>query len=258
MITRLINSIKWRILGLRSGSPPGYDADGLKVWGKNTAFLSDSRFIAAYNLGMNSGHKIARPAGSQIDIHIEWRVYVICWAAQHATHLNGDFVECGVNTGICSLAAMEYTKFNTTGKKFYLFDTYNGIPEEQMSVAEKNKGIRNINKAFYEDCFEVTKRNFAPYPNAILVRGRIPDTLATTSVAEVCYLAIDMNIVAPEIAAIRHFWPKLVPGACVILDDYGWSANQPQKEAMDAFARDVSCEILTLPTGQGLMLKPPR
>ena len=43
----------------------------------------------------------------------------------------------------------------------------------------------------------------------------------------------------------------------MILDDYGWLGYVPQKEAMDEFAATVGGRILTLPTGQGLLLKPP-
>jgi hypothetical protein len=76
-------------------------------------------------------------------------------------------------------------------------------------------------------------------------------------IRRVCYLSIDMNIVEPEIAAIEFFWDKLSPGAPVVLDDYGWSNYRLQKEAMDRFARQRGVAILTLPTGQGLLLKPP-
>src|SRR5947209_7869769 len=100
-----------------------YHADGLAVWDKDTTFLSDPAFVAAYRLGMNSGHKIGRESGSTDDIHIEWRVHVVCWAAWHATHLEGSFVECGVNTGIYSLAVCQFIDFNATGKNFFLFDT---------------------------------------------------------------------------------------------------------------------------------------
>ncbi len=71
----------------------------------------------------------------------------------------------------------------------------------------------------------------------------------------VCYLSLDMNVVAPERAAIEFFWDKLVPGAPVILDDYGWLGYRPQKRALDEFAASRGVMILTLPTGQGLLLK---
>jgi O-methyltransferase len=98
---------------------PSYDADFLRTWNKSVDFLTDARFVSAYHRGMDSGHAIGRPLGSDEDIHIEWRIHVCCWAAAHACRLPGDFVECGTNTGIMSLAVCEYLDFNRTGKNFY-------------------------------------------------------------------------------------------------------------------------------------------
>ena len=65
-----------------------------------------------------------------------------------------------------------------------------------------------------------------------------------------------MNIVQPEIAAMEFFWDKLVSGAAVILDDYGWVNYSLQQEAHDRFAASKDVPILNLPTGQGLIIKP--
>jgi len=64
-----------------------------------------------------------------------------------------------------------------------------------------------------------------------------------------------MNIAKPEVASLRHFWPTLSTGAPVLLDDYGWRAYRPQKDALDAFVAEIEREIIMLPTGQGLILK---
>lgn len=48
----------------------------------------------------------------------------------------------------------------------------------------------------------------------------------------------------------------MVSGAIVVLDDYGWSGHEEQKHAFDSFARSRGVEVLSLPTGQGLILKP--
>ncbi len=53
------------------------------------------------------------------------------------------------------------------------------------------------------------------------MRGKVPESLATVEIERVAYLSLDMNIAYPEIEALKHFWPKLVPGAIVVLDDYG-------------------------------------
>lgn len=229
-----------------------YNADGLITGSRNVSFLHDRRFKDAYRYGMFSGHMIGGQAS--IDLHIEWRVAVCCWAAQHGTRLPGDFVECGVNTGILSLAVCKYVGFNDLDKSFYLFDTFAGIPVAQMSDDEKSD--RLISNTKYPDCYELARSNFEPLSRAHLVRGTVPESLSTVKIDRVAYLSIDMNIAYPERKAIEYFWPKLSAGAMVVLDDYGWTRYEAQKQTMDEFAMSVGVKILTLPTGQGLLVKP--
>lgn len=66
-----------------------------------------------------------------------------------------------------------------------------------------------------------------------------------------------MNSSTPEIAAIEFFWPKLSQGAVVLLDDYAFPMMDAQRLAMDEFARAHDVAVACLPTGQGLILKPP-
>ena len=231
-----------------------YDRDDLKVTGKHLDFLKDPRFQRAYAKGAASDHKLGAARGEDSDIHIEYRVYMLLWAAEHALKLPGDFVECGVNTGICSLAIYEYTDLGNSDRQFYLFDTFNGIPETQMSEKE-TKTRRVYNEMLYEECYQQTLQSFSEYPNAQLVRGEVPDSLHQVDIDEVAYLHLDMNIAFPELEALRHFWPKMVAGGIVMLDDYAWHGHAEQKAAMDAFAESVHTPICTLPTGQGMLIK---
>ena len=49
---------------------------------------------------------------------------------------------------------------------------------------------------------------------------------------------------------------KMVKGGIVLLDDYGFTDFAPQKKAFDRFASEHDIRILSLPTGQGMFLKP--
>ena len=89
--------------------------------------------------------------------------------AFHGSHLPGDFVECGVNTGWHSLAICEYVNFNSLGKKFYLFDTFCGLPPEQMSSFEAT-----LPRHPYPECYELAVKNFASFPNAKLITRLLP------------------------------------------------------------------------------------
>jgi len=235
---------------------PCYQSDGLRTYYRNMAWLKEPDFARAYGRGMDSGHKMGRPKGSKNDIHIEWRVHMILWAAKHASLLEGDFVECGVNTGILSLAACDYLSFDKIiDKKFWLFDTFQGIPVDQASESEMGHTIV-ANETSYEECYELAVRNFAPYPNAILVRGKVPETFRDLDIKRVAYLSIDMNIAKPEVAAMEFFWDKLVKGAPVVFDDYAWAHCGEQYDALNEFAKSRGVKIAALPTGQGLLIKP--
>lgn len=229
--------------------PPAFVGDGMTLWSRDPAFLSDQRFMAAYREGMNSGHRI----GNGRDLHLEWRVHIAHWAARQALSVEGDFVECGVNTGILSLAICRLLDFGKIDRRFWLFDTYDGIPEE--TVAESERHSKTLN-AYYFDCYDLTKRNFAPYPNAHLVRGIVPQSLGTVQIDTVAYLSIDMNNAAPERAAMEHFWPKLSVGGVVVLDDYGFQGHSEQRNTINEFAKRENVPVAMLPTGQGLMVKP--
>jgi hypothetical protein len=150
-----------------------YDSDNLRVSGKWVPFMSNPHFMESYRAG------IAAHTGTRGDQHIEWRAAVLCWAAKHATQLPGDFVECGVCEGSMSLTICHYVDFNATGKQFWLFDTFEGIPLAQAtaSTAEKSHAAALNEELYSNDVYERAKANFAPYPRAHLVRGLIPDTL---------------------------------------------------------------------------------
>jgi O-methyltransferase len=230
---------------------PSFEGDALRTYLKNMAWMQEPRFREAYETGFNSGHHYT----NQPDLHLEWRIHVILWAAEQALHYPGDFVECGVNTGIFSLSVCKYLDFGKLPRQFYLFDTFSGIPESQMSETERPKRLKE-NRDFYRDCFDRAQENFAPWSNTRLIRGLVPDTLATVNIQQVAYLSIDMNIAKPEREALEYFWPKLVPGGVVVLDDYGWINYAEQKATIDEFARIKGLNICTLPTGQGIIVKP--
>jgi len=229
------------------GSPLTYSQDGLYTI-HNADFLRDPRFVAA------NAQAVATDHGLGPNLHLEWRIYVCCWAAAHALRHPGDFVECGVHSGIYSRAAVEYVQFEKAAdRKFYLLDTFEALPADQLLPEEVEIGVSEHYK--YRDVLASARTTFAPYPNVELVPGRVPETLARVPSTQIAYLSIDMNAVVPEIAAAEYFWDKLVPGAVVVLDDYGWRRHIAQKRGFDRFAAERGVSVLSLPTGQGLIFK---
>ena len=114
-----------------------------------------------------------------------------------------------------------------------------------------------MNEQFYfESVYDQARERFEEFDRVHLIRGAVPDTLNDVEVDRVAYLSLDMNCAGPEIAALRHFWPKLVSGGVVLLDDYAFRGFEPQLKAHNELAGELGYSILSLPTGQGLILKP--
>jgi O-methyltransferase len=228
-----------------------YQGSGLRAFGKSPAFLDDPCFRRAHARGWASGGKKTE--------HIDdnrWIIHTALWAASHAARLPGDFVECGVDTGMMSVAICDWLDFNSLDKEFWLFDSFRGIPESQMTDTERNGIAAWHNRHAYRECFAEAAANFAPWPRCRLIRGEVPATLAQFPAGRrVAYLSIDMNIVAPEVAALDFFWDRLVPGGVVVLDDYAWATHRAQQVALDAFAASKGTIVLSLPTGQGLLIR---
>jgi hypothetical protein len=230
--------------------PLTYNQDGLATQ-HNADFMRDARFAEAYRVGMENGNPNTR---------IEWRVHVALWCATQAALLPGDFVECGVHTGILSGAVMTWLDFaRLAPRRFFLFDTWAGIPVEQMSPDEKRLGVPEMNRKYQNgDVLHAdVQQKFARWPNAVVVRGRVPETLeAMRESQQVAYASIDLNVAEAEMAAADFLWPRMVSGGLMLLDDYGWAPHINQKHAWDDWAARHGVMILALPTGQALIRKP--
>lgn len=231
--------------------PAVYHQDGLWTI-HNHAFMDSPSFRLAYERGVQA-------AGTDYRWH--WRVHVGLWAASHAAHLPGDFVECGVNRGFMSSAIMAYLDWDTLGRRFYLLDTFAGLDERYVSDRERQAGILDkaqvlLASGMYVSGADSVRANFTQWRNTCIVEGPIPDTLPQVESERIAFLHIDMNCAPPEVAAAEYFWDRLVPGAPILLDDYAYHGYEHQKIAMDDFATRHGVAILSLPTGQGLILRP--
>ncbi|HEV2271231.1 MAG TPA: TylF/MycF/NovP-related O-methyltransferase, partial [Steroidobacteraceae bacterium] len=239
---------------VRCAVPAAYAEDGL-ISVHSHAFMRNPAFIRAYERGV-------RAIGGTDTYGWHWRIHIGLWAARIAAGLDGDFVECGVNRGFLSSAVMEYLDWNSQQRDFWLLDTFAGldarfVSEEERAAGALRRNAERIRTGFYVRGADGVRANFAQWPRARIVQGAVPETLQQVSATRVAYLHLDMNIAPPETAALSYFWGKLSAGAPVLLDDYAYFGHAAQRLAMDEFARARGIAICSLPTGQGLIIKPP-
>src|SRR6516225_1322604 len=79
-----------RLVSMHFHGPITYDTDGLTT-SNNCDFIKEPRFVKAY--------AFAAATNPWPNFTLQWRTYIVCWFADHVKNLEGDFVECGVNTG---------------------------------------------------------------------------------------------------------------------------------------------------------------
>lgn len=229
----LPRSIRWK-----------YSADGLATEAI-MSFMDESNFRRSYQ-------RMRIASGAVVDPGLHWRVHQVMWVVHHCFELEGDFVECGTGRGLIMSAGLEsLTTWNTVEKRLFLFDTFQpfGINPE-TGDNDSSRGIREK----YADSVETVVENFSQWKNVEIVQGRIPESLPSADIEKVAFLHIDLNHNVAECEALRFFWPKIVSGGIVLLDDYGHSPTQ--NEAMNSMAAEFGIKILTTGSGQGVILKP--
>jgi hypothetical protein len=228
-----------------------YADDGLLTM-HGDQFRRDPDFQKAYARGMQATHGI--------DPKFEWRAHVALWAASRALRVPGDFVECGVNAGFVSSAIMHRLNWRSVDRRFFLVDTFSGPVLSQYSANEVGRGRRRLAEealaagAYVTDLDRIVA-NYSEWPNAVVVQGAVPEVLPALDIRNVAFLHIDMNCAYPEQAALEFFWDRLSPGALVLFDDYSYFGHVCQNQAISETARRLGTEVLSLPTGQGLIIR---
>lgn len=219
-----------------------FAADMLITFNRSQAFESDAAFMQAFN----------DCASNEQEESLIWRLHVLCWAAGNALRLDGDFVECGVFRGFCSAVAARYLDFKAVPKRWYLYDTFTGIPADQLNTGHEDRAD------FADpDNLRTVRRRFEGYANVEIVAGRVPEVFATMVPARIAFLHLDLNSAAAELGALEALFDRIVDGGIIVLDDYGQMYHQEQQVGEDAFFAARGLRVLELPTGQGLVIKTP-
>lgn len=233
------------LITIREICAPSYAADNLIALKRAAGFLEDPAFVNC----------LENTAESAQEMSLGWRLHTLVWAAQNVMHLEGDFAECGVWKGFSFAFLTKYLDFGKIDKSLYLYDTYQGIPEEMNSENRSNavyeKDIANDPDAI----LKIVQKRFATLPNVEIVQGMVPDSFAQACPEKIALLHLDMNSTASEIAALDALFDRVVPGGMIVFDDYGWTGYSAQRHAENAWMAERGHTILELPTGQGLVIR---
>jgi hypothetical protein len=212
-----------------------YLGDNFFTWMRNNSAIEDNAFRQAWQSNLTNAS----------DEAILWRRYILCCAAYHCVHLEGDFVECGVLFGTGVKTVIDFFGKDHFAKQFWAYDTFDTNPVGNCTFEGQQPGL-----------FEKVKSRFLGYDNVKLVQGLLPDSLIGNAPDQIAYLHVDLNKAEFEIAVLDRLFDRVVPGGIVILDDYEWAgAYRELKIKEGVWFDERHYRVFPLPTGQGLVLK---
>lgn len=188
------------------------------------------------------------------------RMYSLYKAVEHIVDakIPGDFVECGVwKGGSTMVIALTLLKKGESGRKIYLYDTYEGMSKpteaditiDKRIIADKTwerKKRRNYNMWCYASLEEVRKNmkstNYPP-EDLIFIKGKVEDTIPKTIPSSISLLRLDTDWYESTLHELKHLYPLLNNKGIVIIDDYGcWKGA---KKATDEYFTGKEPILLT-------------
>jgi len=218
-----------------------YSSENMFLRDRNMSFFLDDRFIEIFTSLAEDGKEKGRL----------WRMHVFLWAFMNALKIPGDIIECGVYRGFSCAVAVRYTNFESNLKKLFLFDTWDGIPDDQL---DKNR--KQIEKYKDPKNLEKVSQRFENYPNVFIVKGKVPEVFDEIVLPDkISFLHLDMNTSIAEIAALDILFERIQPGGVCLLDDYGLLLAREQMLAERAWFLARGYHVLELPTSQALVIR---
>jgi hypothetical protein len=179
----------------------------------------------------------------------DWRILIYYFFVNQAVRLNGAYVELGVGKGAMSLTSIPITEMPF--KSYYLIDKFDSFTVNSKTGRLNDTKMEKI----YASSFAEAKNNFSNLPQVNLIQGTLPGVLDEINLSPIAFLHIDLNAAEPEVNSLKKLWPLIMNNGYILLDDYCWGGRKDQFEAMNKLATELKFEILSLPTGQGLIIK---
>jgi len=186
-----------------------------------------------------------------IDPKIPFRLHQLMFCIESTQNISGNIVELGTGKGYLfagALAAL-HNSIHKANKEVYLFDLFS-YPDQKLS---------GIKKYIYAKNLDEVKKTFAKYKFVKIIQGILPDSLDAHLVSMresgICFLHVDLNHYEPEILSLKKIYEFVSVHGIILLDDYANPGRRRQYEEFNNFFREKNQTILTLASGQGLVIK---
>jgi len=181
-----------------------------------------------------------------------------------STHdLEGETAEAGVLFGLGSYLICAYRQLREPGFRgagHHAIDSFTGFEYAHPAdiQPESNPAIAKLAKEGVADFpyRDRTEEVLAPFPDVEFHEGWIPavfDTLDDS--ARYRFVHIDVDLHDPTYDSFEYFYPRVVPGGIIVIDDYGFADWPGCKIATHAFCDKYGAHVIPLVYGNAAIIK---
>jgi O-methyltransferase len=209
-------------------------SDDFKAWREDKAFLANYNKLSPQNP------------------YSQDRKWTLREFVRMSNGLPGDMAECGCYQGATAFFMLEAS----SGGLLYLFDSFEGISTPKATDQSKQADVMPWNKGDLCSNEETLRRNLAEFDQIRIMKGWIPERFGEVTDRRFRIVHIDVDLYQPTRDSLEFFYPRLVPGGFIVMDDYGLLTCPGAKLAADEYAKTQGVKILHLPTGQGIITRP--
>lgn len=168
--------------------------------------------------------------------------------AKATAHLDGDVAEVGVYKG--GTGRLLAQVFAGSDKKIFLFDTFAGMPDTiNPDVDEWEPGD------FGDTSVEAVRKVVGQWPAVSCIAGIFPETAAPVLNRQFALVHIDVDIEQSVRDCLEFFYPRMLAGGALIIDDYGFLSCVGARRAVDEYFMSRPEQPLYLPTGQCVVFR---
>jgi len=161
---------------------------------------------------------------------------------------HGAFAELGVYKG----DSARLLHWMDPSRKFYLFDTFEGFPEEDLQ-GETGLAATYSTRNFADTSISGVLRRINGNGKIQIVAGHFPGSAESVANETFALVNIDADLYKPTKAGLEFFYPRLNHGGVLFVHDYNekWPGV---KQAADDFFQSIGETPVLIPDREGTLL----
>lgn len=125
-------------------------------------------------------------------------------------------------------------------RKLYLFDTFEGFPEEDLNYEKEHNLLLNEIGMMKTVSIEYILQKMPYRENCIIKKGIFPETARGLENEKYAFVNIDADLYKPIYAGLEYFWPRMVDNGYILVHDYFSFAFDGAKKAIEEFAENYN------------------